>query len=91
METLQSTQLFIPLYQMVLLLSISTIVLFFGKLKLALITNYLFTMYWGYGMNRELLIGARIEHFNTFTFMYFGFGLLIAVLALLSFFAHPGR
>jgi hypothetical protein len=88
MEFLEKAELIVPLYQIALLLSMSTLALLFGRMKMALLINYLFTMYWGYGFNREYLIGSRVEEFNTFTFVYFGFGIIIVILALLGFFAQ---
>ena len=88
MELLQSAELVVPLYQITILLAISTLVLLFRKIKLALMINYLFTLYWGYGVNRDYLIGHRIQEFNMFTLIYFGFGLIIVILALLGFFAR---
>ena len=47
-DVLYTTQLSIPPHQIVLLLLLSMFALLFGKVRLALLTNYLFTMYWGY-------------------------------------------
>lgn len=88
MEFLETAELVVPLYQIALLLVLSTLALLFGRMKMALLINYLFTMYWGYGFNREYLIGHRVEEFSAFTLIYFGFGLIIAILALLGFFAQ---
>lgn len=88
MEFLRSTELVVPLYQIALLLVISTLALLFGRMKLALITNYLFTMYWGYGFNREYLIGHQVNDFTLFTLIYFSFGLIIVIFAVLGFFAR---
>ena len=88
MEFLESAKLVVPLYQIAMLLVLSTLVLLFGRIKLALIINYIFTLYWGYGVNREYLIGQRIEQFNTFTLIYFVFGIIIVILALLGFFGR---
>lgn len=52
MEVFSMTGISIPITRMVLLLLLSTGAPFFGKLKLALLINYLFTLYWGYGVNR---------------------------------------
>jgi hypothetical protein len=76
---------------MVLLLLLSTGALFFGKLKLALLINYLFTLYWGYGINRDFLVGAGFQHLTGFTALYVGFGLIIAVVALISLLSEPTR
>jgi uncharacterized membrane protein len=85
MEFLQSTELAVPLFQIVLLLVTSTLALLLRRVKLALLVNYLFTLYWGYIFNRELLVGSNLEKVEYFHSFYFGFGLLIVVMALIGF------
>jgi hypothetical protein len=91
MEILSMTEISIPITQMILLLLLSTGALFFGKLKLALLINYLFTLYWGYGINRDFLAGSGFEHLSGFTMLYVGFGLIIAAVALVSLITERGR
>jgi hypothetical protein len=55
MEFLSTAEIFIPVYQMILLLLVSTLTLLFGRTKLALIINYLFTLYWGFGTTIAIL------------------------------------
>ena len=78
-EILYSTELAIPLYQVGLLL-LSSLALIAGKRQLALIINYLFVLYWGYWLNREVVV----PQLDLFTACYFGFGILIIVLALIG-------
>lgn len=87
-EEFLSTQLQIPAYQIGLLLLLTTFAFLFGKMRLALILNYLFTLYWGYVLNRTELLGSDLERLDNFTALYFGFGLVIAVLAVFSFLVH---
>jgi len=91
MEIFSMTEISIPITQMVLLLLLSTGALFFGKLKLALLINYLFTLYWGYGVNRDFLVGSGFQHLSGFTILYVGFGLIIAAVALVSLISERGR
>ena len=91
MEILSMTEISIPITQMILLLLLSTGALFFGKLKLALLINYLFTLYWGYGINRDFLVGSGFEHLSGFTMLYVRFGLIIAAVALVSLITERGR
>ena len=56
MEFFSTAEIFIPVYQLILLLLVSTLTLLFGRTKLALIINYLFTLYWGFVFNRDLLL-----------------------------------
>ena len=88
MEFFSSTELTIPLSQIALLLIFSTGALLFGKVKLALLINYLFTMYWGYIFNRGTILGDQIKGLDHFTFLYFGFGLVIVILAAVGFFVR---
>lgn len=87
MEILYSTELelSVPLSQITLLLTVTTLSLLFGKMKLALLTNYLFTLYWGFIFNREFLIDTTSKEMSNFPFVYFGFGLVIVILAILGF------
>jgi hypothetical protein len=64
MEIFSMTEISIPITQMVLLLLLSTGALFFGKLKLALLINYLFTLYWGYGINKDFLADSGFQHLS---------------------------
>ena len=74
----------IPISQIALLLLLSTVALFVGRVKLALLFNYLFTLYWGYGINRDYLIGLGVQDISGYTLVYLGFGIAIAVLALVG-------
>jgi hypothetical protein len=85
MEFLSTAEIFIPVYQMILLLLVSTLTLLFGRTKLALIINYLFTLYWGFVFNRDLLLGHELEYCYL---LYWGFGTTIAILAATGFLIH---
>ena len=91
MELFYSKELVVPLYQVALLLGLSTLGLLFGRVKVALIINYLFALYWGYWLNREAILGKGIPTLDLFTLCYFGFGLLIIILALIGFLSQPER
>jgi hypothetical protein len=88
MEFVTTTELSIPVYQMALLLGISTLALLFGRVKLALLVNYLFTMSWGYGLTLGHLAEHGYQNVGPFTLLYFGFGLVVAALAIVGFLAH---
>ena len=85
MEVFTSTQLAIPTMQVVLLLALSTGALLIGRLKLALLINYCFTLYWGYVANIDLFSIEGVMMLNNHTFLYFGFGLAIVLLAMIGF------
>ena len=84
MEYLSSTELAVPLGEIVMLLSLSTIFLLFTRIKLALLTNYLFTLHWGFLFNQDLLLGL-VNGSTLFVLLYFGFGLSIAACAVFGF------
>ena len=75
----------IPIIQLILLMLISTITLLFGRLKLALIVNYLFTLNWAYIANRDKLMDMSSENFELYSLMYFIFGLGIVLTASFAF------
>jgi len=75
----------IPIIQLILLMLLSTISLLFGRLKLALIVNYLFTLHWAYIANRDKLMDMSSENFELYSLMYFIFGLGIVLTASFAF------
>ena len=75
----------IPIIQLILLMLISTISLLFGRLKLALIVNYLFTLNWAYIANRDKLMDMSSANFELYSIMYFVFGLGIVLTASFAF------
>jgi hypothetical protein len=85
MELFNSTAVSIPFMQILLLLIFSTLMLLFGRVKLALLTNYLFTFYWGFGVNLEKLAGISNDILPLFGFSYLGFGLLVVALISIGF------
>ena len=64
---------------------LSTGALLFGKVRVALIINYVFTFYWAYFFNREHLLGLGMNKFDTYTLIYFLFGLVIMMIAVVGF------
>ena len=83
-DFIASTQLVIPLSHVILLLILSTGAMLFGRLKLALIINYCFTLYWGYIFNIDQFSMDGLLKISGFTLLYFGFGMIILVLALIG-------
>ena len=88
MDVIYSIKLTIPLYQVGLLLILSTVVLLFVKAKVALIINYLFLLNWVYWLNRDVLF-KRGPSVDSVTLGFFGFGIVIVVLALIGFMNRP--
>lgn len=85
LEFIINTNLAIPMIQLILLMLMSTISLLFGKLRLALIINYLFILHWGYISNRDNLAAMGAENFELVSIVYFLFGLGIILVASFAF------
>ena len=90
MDIFLSTQLSVPILQIVMLLALSTISLIFGRMRLALFINYCFTLYWGYVSNLSLFMGDAAFQIANFSFMYFGFGLVVIALAIVGLMYNRG-
>ena len=91
MDLIHSAELSIPILQIVMLLLLSTVALLFGKVKLALLVNYMFTMYWGYGFGWEYLKNSGFANLDYFTYIYFGFGFVIVATAIIGFLAPSNK
>jgi hypothetical protein len=85
MDIFFNAELSVPLFQILFLLVFSTVALLFGKVRLALLINYIFTFYWAYIFNRESLVGMGLEDFDKYTLTYFLFGLCIFLFAMVGF------
>lgn len=85
LDFLLNANLSIPMIQIILLMLMSTVSLLFGKLKLALLINYLFTLHWAYISNRENLMELGFENFQLISVIYFIFGLGIVLVASFAF------
>jgi hypothetical protein len=81
MELLNSANVTIPFYQIALLLVISTLVLLFGRVKLALLATYVFISYWGFLANEGVMAGSVLNMMG-----FFCIGLPIIIFALIGFF-----
>ena len=84
-----TTETIIPIWQIMLLLLLSTLALLFGRVKLALLINYVFTLNWGYLSNQELIF-ENIVNVEFVAGIYFGVGALLAVLAGAGFLIQKG-
>jgi len=88
---LTETTLAIPMIQIILLMLLSTLTLLFGKLRLALLINYIFILNWAYFLNRDLIVDMAPTNFEYLTAVYFVFGILIAMIAAFSFFFQKDK
>ncbi len=88
MEFLFTTELPVPLMQVIALLTLVTAGLLLGRIKLALLITYLFTMYWAYVVDADLF--NSLHKLNVFTASYLGFGLIVTALAAIGFLGKRG-
>jgi len=84
MDALFTIELVVPLHQIALLLILTTAALLLGKMKIALLINYIFTLYWGYFFNRDLFKDYIGEAYH-FYLVYFGLGIFVIVIAMIGF------
>lgn len=85
LEFILNANLNIPMIQLIMLMLMSTVSLLFGKLKLALLINYVFTLHWAYVANQENLVAMGFENFQLVSIIYFIFGLGIVLVAAFAF------
>ena len=85
LELFRTTLITIPFMQLFLLIVTSTLLLLFGSVKLALLTNYLFTFYWGFSVNFAKIDVVSTNNFPVFGLVYLGFGSMVVLLVLVSF------
>jgi hypothetical protein len=81
MEPLMSTQLSVPLFHILTLLSLTTLILIFGYTRIALLLNYSFLIYWSYLSNVMLFTERGELQLNRITLLYIMFGFAILLLA----------
>ena len=84
MEALSSIKISIPIIQLVLLILFSTLALLFGRQKLALLINYLFVFYWGFGVNSQNQAMLSPDISVWFTSSYIIFGCMFIVFCLIG-------
>jgi len=85
LEFLSDVTVPVPMIQIIMLMLISTVSLLFGKLKLALMMNYIFTLHWAYVANRDSLMDLGFEKFEMVTSLYYLFGIGIILVAAFAF------
>lgn len=86
LEFIGSIKFCAPFYQIALLLGLSTFALIFGSPKMALMINYLFTLYWAYVFDRAYILEVGTKHSPIFPWLYFGFGFAVFLLAIVGLF-----
>lgn len=83
METLQTVELAVPLWQVALFVTLTAFFMLFHEIKLCLITSYLFSFYWGLIYNEDII--STLLGGSSFTLMvYLACGLTLVVLVLIA-------
>ena len=85
MDIFYSTELAVPFFQIIIFMLFNTLSLLFGKVRMALMINYVFTFHWAYLFNRDNLMDLGLNRFDHYTLIYFLFGIMIIILAILGF------
>ncbi|MFH1138102.1 MAG: hypothetical protein V1816_18680 [Pseudomonadota bacterium] len=86
-DFLSSTELVIPLDRLMIYLVVISFCLLLKRSQLGLAVTFLFVLYLGYWYNQEFLKGL-VEGSVVATVVYFGSGLILLVLAIVSFFQN---
>ncbi|MDY6987384.1 MAG: hypothetical protein SWQ30_04935 [Thermodesulfobacteriota bacterium] len=84
MQLLLNPELNIPMLQVIWLMSMNSVTLLLRKIKLALVTNYLFALFWGYSFMQEYAVDATGNP-GFSPFLYFGAAAAVLFLALMGF------
>ncbi len=74
----------IPVLQVIWLLSMNSIFLLLRRIKLALVTNYIFSLYWAYTFTQDYVFGPA-GNLRFRPLLYLGAGAGVLVIALVSF------
>ena len=85
MDIFYSTELAVPFFQIIIFMFFSTLSLLFGKVRIALMINYVFTFHWAYIFNRDSLMDLGLNKFDHYSLIYFVFGIMIILLVILGF------
>lgn len=89
MESLLDMTVTVPLVQLAVLLTIGTLVLLVGMTRIALVVHYVFLFFWSYILvDNADVIRELSEHAVQYVVLYYGFGLLIIVLAFAGLLRH---
>jgi len=72
----------ITLFEVALLILLSTAANLIGRPKLGLVINLLFTLYWVFFLNYDFTFGAF--RYSEYSIFYFGFALIVLILAIIG-------
>jgi len=80
-----STELVIPFSQAFIYISMISGFMLFRRLKYALITTFLFTLYWGFVLNKDAFV-SKLGEAQFALYIYGVCGFVVLVLTIYSFF-----
>lgn len=72
----------ITLFEVALLILLNTVANLWGKPKLVLLVNLLFTVYWVFFLNYDFTFGAF--RYSEYSIFYFGFALIVFILTIVG-------
>ena len=79
------TNMTVPSSQLFFYMLLLTVFLILGRLRLCMLTTFLFAFYWGFILNRELFV-SRLGNLELFLVLYLVCGSLVILMAVISFF-----
>lgn len=88
METLLSTSITVPLFQIVLALVLGTIALLFGHIRMALFMIYCFVLYWSKPWNFQLYTETTPARLNGPECVFVAFCVITVLLAMMGLTFH---
>jgi cell division protein FtsX len=81
MDIIYSTNISVSLFQIMALLTLTTVALLYGMARVALFINYVFILYWGYLSNFDKFYDSQFHSVNAYSGYYVIFGIVIILLA----------
>lgn len=90
LEFFSGMEFSVPLWEVALLVVISSVCLLLGKHKLGLITSYFFMFYWGFVINRTYFVDT-LGNATIGLYIYSIAGIVMAVIVITGFFVKSDR
>jgi hypothetical protein len=88
MEAILSTEITIPLSRIMIALTLSTVTLIFGRVRLALFVSYCFILYWSQIWNMSLFTESTVWKLSSPGFLLTGFFIMIVLLSMFGLIFH---
>ena len=88
MEAILSTEITIPLSRIMIALTLSTVALICGRVRLALFISYYFILYWSQIWNMSLFTESTVWKLSSPGFLLTGFFIMIVLLSMFGLIFH---